>query len=127
MGRLVFRGPSMTPGYFRQPEATAAITLPGGWFDSGDLAYLAGGEIHIAGRRKDLIIKGGRNVIPQEVEEAAGGVDGVRRGCVVAFGLANDRQGTESVVVVAETRETSPQSAQRIEAEVREKIISRWA
>lgn len=122
LGRLVFRGPSMTPGYFHQPAATAAITLPGGWYDSGDLAYLAGGEIHIAGRRKDLIIKGGRNVVPHEVEEAAGGVDGVRRGCVVAFGLANDRQGTESVVVVAETRETSPQSAQRIEAEVREKI-----
>ena len=72
VGRLVFRGPSMTSGYYRQPEATAAITLPGGWLDSGDLAYLAEGEIYICGRRKDLIIKGGRNLVPQEIEEAGG-------------------------------------------------------
>ena len=70
-GRLVFRGPSMTAGYYRKPEATAAITLPGGWLDSGDLAYRADGEIYVCGRRKDLIIKGGRNLVPQEIEEAA--------------------------------------------------------
>ena len=51
VGRLVFRGPSMTAGYFRKPEATAAITLPGGWLDSGDLAYRADGEIHVSGPR----------------------------------------------------------------------------
>ncbi|HXY41850.1 MAG TPA: AMP-binding protein, partial [Vicinamibacteria bacterium] len=60
VGRLVFRGPSATSGYYRQPEATAAITLPGGWLDSGDLAYLADGELYVCGRRKDLVIKGGR-------------------------------------------------------------------
>ena len=87
VGRLVFRGPSMTSGYYRKPEATAAITLPGGWLDSGDLAYRADGEIHVCGRRKDLIIKAGRNLVPQEIEEAAAGVPGVRRGCVVAFGV----------------------------------------
>ena len=68
------------------PEATAAIRLPGGWLDSGDLAYRAEGEILIAGRRKDLIIKGGRNLVPQEIEEVTAEVEGIRRGCVVAFG-----------------------------------------
>ncbi|MGH7567847.1 MAG: fatty acyl-AMP ligase, partial [Gemmatimonadales bacterium] len=86
VGRLVFRGPSTMAGYFRNPEGTAAITLPGGWLDSGDLAYRSEGELYITGRRKDLIIKGGRNLIPQEIEEVAGSVEGVRKGCVVAFG-----------------------------------------
>jgi 1-acyl-sn-glycerol-3-phosphate acyltransferase len=104
VGRLVFRGPSMTQGYYRKPEATAAIQLPGGWLDSGDLAYTADGELYIAGRRKDLIIKAGRNLVPQEIEEAAASVDGIRKGCVVAFGVADEAHGTESLVVVAETR-----------------------
>ncbi len=106
VGRLIFRGPSMTPGYFAQPEATAAISLPGGWLDSGDLAYRADGELHVAGRRKDLIIKGGRNLVPQEIEELAGGVPGVRRGCVAAFGVTEEAQGTERLVIVAETRDS---------------------
>jgi fatty-acyl-CoA synthase len=118
VGRLVFRGPSMTAGYYRKPEATAAITLEGGWLDSGDLAYRAAGEVHICGRRKDLIIKGGRNLVPQEIEEAAAGVEGVRRGCVVALGLANPALGTESLVVVAETRATDAGERERLAAAV---------
>lgn len=104
VGRLIFRGPSAMAGYFRNPEATAAITLSGGWLDSGDLAYRVGDEFFIAGRRKDLIIKAGRNLVPQEIEEIAGEVEGVRKGCVVAFGVAAGELGTEKLVVVAETR-----------------------
>lgn len=121
LGRLIFRGPSMMSGYYRQPEATAAITLSGGWLDSGDLAYIAGGEIHIAGRRKDLIIKGGRNVVPHEVEDASGGVEGVRPGCVVAFGVTSDKLGTESLIVVAEIRGTV-ENPDVIEAAVRARV-----
>ena len=124
VGRLVFRGPSVTGGYFRQPEATAAITLPGGWLDSGDLAYLADGEIFITGRLKDLVIKGGRNLVPQEIEEAAASVEGVRRGCVVAFGVANEAQGTENLVVVAETRLTDVESRDRLAAAVTEHVAT---
>src|SRR5262245_33170539 len=87
VGRLHFRGPSMTSGYYRQPDATAEMTREGGFLDSGDLAFRLDGEIHITGRSKDLIIKGGRNVVPQEVEEVVADVPGVRRGCVVAFGV----------------------------------------
>jgi len=122
VGRLVFRGPSMTSGYYRQPEATAAITLPGGWLDSGDLAYRASGEVHVCGRRKDLIIKGGRNLVPQEIEEAAGGVEGIRRGCVVAFGTENPALGTEGLVVVAETRVTGASERDRLAAAVTQRV-----
>ena len=124
VGRLVFRGPSMTSGYFHQPDATAAITLPGGWLDSGDLAYQADGEIHIAGRRKDLIIKGGRNIVPQEVEEAAAEVEGIRRGCVVAFGADDPELGTEGLVVVAETRVNDSAGRGRLESAVIESVAA---
>ncbi len=118
VGRLVFTGPSMTAGYFGNPEATAAMTLPGGWLDTGDLAFRADGEVFIAGRRKDLIIKAGRNLVPAEIEEAAAEVAGIRRGCVAAFGVTNEALGTESLVVVAETKAESADDRDRILAAV---------
>src|SRR5262249_20720473 len=121
-GRLFFRGPSQTSGYFRNPQATAQIVSRDGWMDSGDLAYWAEGELCVTGRSKDLIIKSGRNIIPQEVEAAAADVPGVRRGCVAAFGTRNAETGTERLVVVAETRAVESGDLSRIEAEVTKRI-----
>ena len=104
VGRIQFRGPSTTSGYFRNSEASRAL-FDGEWLESGDLGYVAEGELFITGRVKDLIIRGGRNVYPHEVEEAAGEVEGVRRGCVAVFGSEDRDSGTERLVVVAETRE----------------------
>jgi 1-acyl-sn-glycerol-3-phosphate acyltransferase len=103
-GVLQFRGPSATAGYFRNPEATARLIGPDGWLDSGDRAYVAGGELFLTGRVKDIIIRGGRNLHPQELEAAVGALDGVRRGCVAAFGSPDRAAGTERLVIVAETR-----------------------
>jgi 1-acyl-sn-glycerol-3-phosphate acyltransferase len=103
-GRLLFRGPACTQGYYHNPEATRALIGEDGWLDSGDLAYEADGEFYITGRAKDLIIKGGRNLSPHEIEEIAGSVAGVRTGCVAAFGAPDERSGTEQLVVVAELR-----------------------
>lgn len=114
VGRLAFRGPSCMAGYYRNPDATARATLTGGWIDSGDLAYRAEGELFITGRVKDLIIAGGRNIVPQEIEEVAGDIQGVRKGCVAAFGLSDARLGTERLVVVAESRLTSADERERL-------------
>lgn len=112
-GFLWFRGPSATAGYYRNPQATEAL-LPRGpatapdeyaWVNSGDRAYRADGEIYVTGRVKDIIIKGGRNLYPHEVEELAARAEGIRKGCIVAFGLTDEGAGTEKLVVVAETRE----------------------
>ncbi|MFW6175621.1 MAG: AMP-binding protein, partial [Acidobacteriota bacterium] len=103
-GRLQFRGPSATSGYFRNPEATARLIRDDGWLDSEDLGYMAAGEIYLTGRAKDLIIRAGRNIYPQEVEDAVGTVAGVRRGCVAVFAVEEDETGTERLVVMAETR-----------------------
>lgn len=103
-GRIQFRGPSVTSGYFRNPDATREV-MRDGWMDAGDLGYLADGELFITGRVKDIIIQAGRNICAQEVEEAAGSAPGIRKGCVAAFGIHDPARGTERLVVVAETRE----------------------
>jgi fatty-acyl-CoA synthase len=103
-GHVHFRGPSVTRGYFGNPDATRAVTHDG-WMDSGDLGYVADGDLFITGRVKDIIIQAGRNICAQEVEEAAGTAAGIRKGCTTAFGIHDPALGTERLVVVAETRE----------------------
>ncbi|HEV2288188.1 MAG TPA: AMP-binding protein [Candidatus Acidoferrales bacterium] len=123
-GRLFFRGPSATSGYYRNPEATRELVREDGWLDSGDLAYLADDEVYITGRAKDIIIKGGHNLYPQEIEEIAGRVKGVRTGCVVAFGVPDKTSGTERLAVAAEARDLREQEriAQDITREVSEAL-----
>ena len=105
-GRVRFRGPSTTRGYYRNEEATRDLVGADGWLDSGDLGYLAGGDLFLTGRAKDLIIKAGRNFYPHEAEALAGAVPGIRTGCVAAFGATDADRGTEQFVVLAETRVT---------------------
>jgi fatty-acyl-CoA synthase len=102
VGELLLRGTSVTPGYYKREEATRAL-FHDGWLCTGDLAYLLDGELVICGRIKDVIIVGGRNVFPEDIERAVGGLNGVRAGNVIAFGMEGYK-GKESVVVVAEVR-----------------------
>ena len=124
-GRVIFQGPSRTPGYFRNPQATEAAIDSDGWMDTGDLGYFADGEIYITGRLKDCIIKAGHNIIPQDVEMAAWEVEGVRKGCVAAFGTIDQRTGTEKLVVVAETRVSEPNERRRVADQVVEVIAKK--
>ncbi len=103
VGELQIRGTSVTPGYFRRPDATAALFTPDGWLRTGDLGYLVGGQLVVCGRMKDVIIIGGRNVWPEDIERAVAQVAGVRPGNVIAFGVEG-RKGKEAVVVVAEAK-----------------------
>jgi 1-acyl-sn-glycerol-3-phosphate acyltransferase len=111
-GRLEFKGPSATHGYYRNPAQTAKL-FHDGWLDSGDRAYIADGEVYITGRVKDIVIRGGRNLYPQEIEEAVGQVEGVRKGCVAVFGSADPAAGTERLVVLAEVRAGAADAALR--------------
>jgi fatty-acyl-CoA synthase len=106
VGELQIRGTSVTSGYYKHPEATTEA-FDGEWLKTGDLAYLVDGELVVCGRLKDVIIVGGRNVFPEDVERAAASVDGVRAGNVIAFGVEG-RRGREAVIVVAETRADDP-------------------
>ncbi|HEX6418945.1 MAG TPA: fatty acyl-AMP ligase [Acidimicrobiales bacterium] len=102
VGELEIRGTSVTPGYYRRPRANAEL-FRDGWLRTGDLAYTLDGNLVVCGRIKDVIIVGGRNVFPEDVERAVGRVDGVRAGNVIAFGVEGDR-GRETLVVVAECK-----------------------
>ena len=114
-GRLEFRGPSATSGYFRNPEQSRKL-FHGDWLDSGDLAYVADGELYITGRIKDVIIHAGRNIYPHELEHAAGELDGIRNGCVAVFGSQDRISGTERLIVLAESKIQ--------DSEAREQLIS---
>jgi fatty-acyl-CoA synthase len=101
VGELQISGTSVTSGYYKEPEATTTL-FRDGWLCTGDLAYLIEGELVLCGRIKDIIIVGGRNIFPEDVERAAADIEGVRAGNVIAFGVEG-RNGHEAMVVVAET------------------------
>ncbi|HHH30874.1 MAG TPA: fatty acyl-AMP ligase [Polyangiaceae bacterium] len=102
VGEIRVKGPSVTKGYFDEPELTAKA-FAGGWLRTGDLGYLADGDIFICGRAKELIIVNGRNYYPQDLEWEASRVDGVRKGNVIAFGTRKPLNDRERVVIAFET------------------------
>jgi fatty-acyl-CoA synthase len=119
VGELQIKGTSVTSGYYRNPEATAELIVDG-WLHTGDLAYTVDGEMVMCGRIKDVIIIGGRNVYPQDIEKAVGDIDGVRKGNVIAFGR-NGRAGKQHIVVVAETR---AEDTAALEGQIRSRITA---
>lgn len=104
VGEIGVRSPFLFTGYHRRPDLSEG-PLREGWFPTGDLGYLAAGQLYVCGRKKDLLIVGGENVFPQDVEAIASGVEGVKPGRVAAFGLFDEALGTEGVVVVWEAAE----------------------
>jgi len=114
-GRLEFRGPSATSGYFQNAVKTREL-FHNGWLDTGDRAYMAGGDLYVTGRVKDIIIRAGQHIHPHEIEQAVSTIAGVRKNGVAAFGVSDPRSGTERVVVLAETDESSPSAREALKA-----------
>jgi fatty-acyl-CoA synthase len=115
VGELEIRGTSVTPGYYKRPDVNVEL-FHDGWLRTGDLAYLLDGEMVMCGRIKDMIIVGGRNVYPEDIERALADVDGVRAGNVIAFGV-DGAQGREGLVVVAESKSDDHDGVRRSVAE----------
>jgi acyl carrier protein len=121
-GNVQFTGPSATAGYYRNNSATARL-LHGEWRDTGDRGYVADGELFITGRAKDIIIRRGRHIYPQEIEQAVGELEGVRKGCVAAFGTHEPTTATEKLVVLAETRGRDPEESAQLRARINQRVI----
>ena len=121
-GTVEFRGPSATAGYFRNARATAQLRRAG-WLDTGDRGYLASSELFITGRVKDIVIRRGRHIYPEEIERAVGELDGIRRGCVAAFGTQETANATEKLVVVAETRATDAASLAQLRTRINRRVV----
>ena len=116
-GRIQFCGPSTTSGYYRDAEKTQQL-FEGDWLDSGDLGYIANGEIYVTGRIKDIIIRAGRNIYPHELEEAVGNIQQVRAGRVAVFGSLDTKTATERLIVLAETRSQDKQERENLTTEI---------
>ncbi len=117
-GRLQFKGPSATSGYFRNAEETGKLFV-GEWLDSGDLAYIAAGNVYITSRQKDMIIRGGRNIYPHELEEAVNTIPGIRKGCTAVFASTSKGDTTEKLVVLTETRKTKESELQELKRQIK--------
>ncbi|SHK34135.1 fatty-acyl-CoA synthase [Pseudonocardia thermophila] len=122
VGVLQLRGSSVTPGYLTV-DGPVATQDAEGWFDTGDEGYLVDGQVVVCGRRKDVIIMGGRNIYPTDIERAAGQAADVRAGNAVAVRLsAGEDRHRESFAVVVESRRAGDAEA---EAAIRKDVTSR--
>jgi acyl-CoA synthetase (AMP-forming)/AMP-acid ligase II len=111
VGEIYVYSDCMLSGYYRRDDLHPFDA--DGWYRTGDRGYLAGGDVYIVGRSKDLIITAGKNVFPQDIEDAAYAVDGVHAGRAVAFGVPDAREGTELIALVAEIDPQHDSEAER--------------
>lgn len=113
IGELALQSDCMLTGYFNRPDLTEKA-LREGWYLTGDYGYISRGEVFVSGRKKDMIIVGGKNIYPQDLESLTYEVPGVHAGRSVAFGMFDEAQGTEDVVIIAEVDSEDAAEQQKI-------------
>jgi len=124
VGEILVKSECLFQGYYNRPDLTAEAFVDG-WYRTGDLGFQLNDELFVVGRKKDLLIIGGENLYPQDIEEVASQHPAVHDGRTVAFGIYNPELGTEEIAVVAEVEnEDLLSSASRIEGEIRSCIVA---
>jgi fatty-acyl-CoA synthase len=119
VGQIVVQSDCMLSGYYKRPDLQP---FQDGWYRTGDMGYLADGEVYIVGRLKDLIINAGKNVYPQDIEAIVNTVPGVIPGRAVVFGVADEREGTELIGVVAEVTVDDPLECKHLATQIRNTV-----
>ncbi|HEY2930127.1 MAG TPA: AMP-binding protein [Acidobacteriota bacterium] len=122
VGEICIRGDSLFTGYYGRDDLTCEAFWEDHWYRTGDLGYLSGGELYVTGRKKDLIIVQGRNFYPGDIEAIVSATPGIVPGRAVAFGLMDERTGTEKIVVLAETNVSLPEELEKIQLAVRTEV-----
>lgn len=117
VGEVAVKSVSMFDGYRNYPEKTAEV-VENGWYFSGDYGFEYEGEYFIIGRKKDIIIVAGKNIYPEDIEDAVNQVNGVIPGRVIAFGEEDESLGTEQVSVVAETKAETEEEKNQVRLNV---------
>jgi len=124
VGEIAIQSDSLFQGYYNRPDLTEKA-LRDGWYYSGDLGFYLDGELYVVGRKKDLLIIGGENIYPQDIEEIVGSHPAIHDGRAIAMGVFNPDLGTEDIVVVAEVeKEELLQQADEIEREIRSSVVA---
>jgi acyl-CoA synthetase (AMP-forming)/AMP-acid ligase II len=126
IGELALQSDCMLTGYFNRPELTEKA-FRDGWYSTGDYGYISNEEVFVSGRKKDMIIVGGKNIYPQDLEALTYEVPGVHAGRSVAFGLYDESQGTEDVVVIAEVDSEAADEQQKIADAIRSHVTKNSA
>ncbi len=121
VGEIALLSDSMLSGYYRRPDATQEV-MADGWYYTGDMGYIADGELYITGRKKDLIIVGGKNIYPQDIENLLNDLPGLHPGRAAAFGVFNQQLGTEDIAIVAEVDTDDVEARAAISREIRARV-----
>jgi acyl-CoA synthetase (AMP-forming)/AMP-acid ligase II len=124
VGEIAIKSDCLFEGYYHRPDLTTKVFVDG-WYHSGDLGFLLDGELFVVGRKKDLLIIGGENIYPQDIEEIVSAHPAIHDGRVIAMGVYNPSLGTEDVVVVAEVeKEHQLSDAAKLEQEIRSRVVA---
>lgn len=126
VGEIALQSDCMLTGYFNRPDADREA-FRDGWYLTGDYGYLSHGELYVTGRKKDLIIVGGKNIYPHDLEALSYEIPGIHAGRSVAFGVFNEELGTEDVYMVAETDTDDAGQQTRLEQLVLQHVAKRSA
>jgi len=126
VGEVALKSDCMLTGYYNREDVTAKA-FADGWYLTGDYGYIANGDVFVSGRKKDMIIVGGKNVYPQDLEALTYEVSGVHGGRSVAFGIYDEAQGTEDVVIIAEVDSEDPAEQQKIADAIRQHVTKNSA
>jgi len=126
VGEVALQSDCMLTGYYHREDVTQRAFLDG-WYLTGDYGFISEGEIFVSGRKKDMIIVGGKNVYPQDLESLTYEVPGVHAGRSVAFGVFNEEEGTEDVVVIAEVDSEDLLDQQKIADAIRAHVTKNSA
>jgi acyl-CoA synthetase (AMP-forming)/AMP-acid ligase II len=126
IGEIALRSDCMLTGYYHRDDITEK-SFADGWYLTGDYGFVSGGEVFVSGRKKDMIIVGGRNVYPQDLEALTYEVPGVHAGRSVAFGMFNEEEGTEDVVIIAEVDSEDPDEQQKTADAIRAHVTKNSA
>jgi acyl-CoA synthetase (AMP-forming)/AMP-acid ligase II len=124
VGEIVVKSDCLFEGYYNRSDLTAQAIIDG-WYHTGDLGFYLEGELYVVGRKKDLLIIGGENIYPQDIEEIVAGHPAIHDGRVIAMGVYNPDLGTEDIVVVAEVEhEKSLANAVELEREICSRVVA---
>ena len=124
VGEILVRSDCLFDGYYNRPDLTGKAIIDG-WYHTGDLGFCLKGELYVVGRKKDLIIIGGENLYPQDIEEIVAAHPAIHDGRTIAMGVYNSDLGTEDIVVVAEVEDEKLLArSEEIEREIRSRVVA---
>lgn len=124
VGEIAIKSDCLFDGYYNRPDLTAQAIVDG-WYHTGDLGFCHEGELYVVGRKKDLLIIGGENIYPQDIEEIVATHPAIHDGRAVALGVYNPELGTEDIVIVAEVEHAeSLSNTSDLEQELRTRVVS---